>query len=175
MNRFFIILTALTISNIGYFSSSPASADEPRFRLVSKASGKCIKLAAPDAPDGGGLTTGNCQTFPDFFVSGHAGSTQLMFELNSARFACIFATDTPSLDATPKAMTRNCAGVVGSLWNVRGEDSGGFRQVEKSDGTGVPTGFCMQENADTAQIELDICQGLPEQSWKLERVTVTIE
>jgi hypothetical protein len=158
--------------------TSGASAQATRtFRFVSQASGKCLSLKAADQSDGGGLRTAPCQKFADFFVTvaGSTGEVQLQFQLNSQKFVCIFATETPVLDPSgrrAKVGTRNCVGPpvpTPSLWNIRGPDNAGFQQIEKLNHVDS-TNFCMRENAQTSDIELDVCQGVPEENWKLESV-----
>lgn len=112
-----------------------------------------------------------CQNLPDFFVWGNVSRTPLMFRLNSSRYVCIFATEMPPHDpAAPRAkvMTRNCANLVGSMWNI-GE--GNDVKVEKYKGLD-PTGFCMRENIETSEVELEHCShNLQEMRWKVERIS----
>jgi hypothetical protein len=118
-----------------------------------------------------------CQNFVDFFISGNFSTTQLIFQVNSSRFVCIFATENPVVNPSgqlAKVGTRNCDGVAGSIWNVRGEETGGFRQVEKLRGIDS-TNFCMRENTDTSAVELEVCQVVPRQKWKFERVSLPPE
>ncbi|MBC8128689.1 MAG: hypothetical protein H7Y08_00025 [Rhizobiaceae bacterium] len=148
-----------------------AKADEV-FRLVSQQSGKCISLLAADQSDGGRLVMRDCKNFPDFFITSKGGRvTPLHFELNSARFICIFSTETPTL-ATPrdKVEVRNCGSLVSSLWNLRG-DLAGVITIEKLKGLDS-TSHCMRENDQTGEIELDLCQNVSAQQWTRERLTL---
>jgi hypothetical protein len=159
---------ALTASSFLIFNSSNALAQFVQtVQLVSKATGKCLSLQAPDQNDGGGLTTKDCQSFPDFFVTltSHFAEAELQFRLNSTTFVCIFASDTPVLG--DKVMTRNCNSALhGSLWNVRADDFVAFEKLNGVDSTDL----CMQLNSQTSDFELAVCQGTPEQSWKLQPV-----
>jgi hypothetical protein len=161
----------LTASSFLIFNSSNALAQLQTVQLVSKATGKCLSLQAPDQNDGGGLTTKDCQNFSDFFVTltNHFSETELQFRLNSSRFVCVFASEPPVLGG--KVMTRNCVGangigLRGSLWNVRTGDLVAFEKLNGFDSTNL----CMQVNSQTSDFEFAVCQGVPEQNWKLQPV-----
>lgn len=154
-----------------------AAQAETTFRLVSQASGKCLRLQAADQNDGGGLTMQDCKNYPDFFITGETPRTALSFQLNSSRSVCIFATDTPDSDPggqNAKVMTRNCSGHEDSRWVIRSEDGGDFQKIEKLNGLDH-TGFCMQENTETSEIELDSCHLGLKQGWKLEHISFPLE
>ena len=176
----FKILLALTTLSFLIFNSSNASAQGRTFQLVSQASNKCVSLKSPDQNDGGGLVMQNCQNFPDFYVTATSqNEASLQFQLNSHRFVCVFATENPVISpsgARAKVMTRNCAGptgvgLPGSLWNIRGGLSLGAdpHQIEKLKGVDS-SNFCLRENQQTSDVELDLCQGIPEENWKLQEI-----
>jgi len=177
----FKIFVALTASSLLILDSSNASAQaNGTFQMVSQASGKCVSLKAADQNDGGGLVMRDCQNFADFFVT--ATSTfeaQLQFRLSSTKFICVFATENPVVSpsgARAKVMTRNCVspsgvGIAGSLWNIRGSSGDDFRQIEKLRGVDS-TNFCIRENQQTSEVELDVCQGVAEENWKLKAISI---
>lgn len=163
-----------TLLTIGYLSSMSSAEADMTFRLVSQASGKCLRLQNADQDDGGGLTAGECKNFPDFFVTAVAFSlTPLQFRLNSSRFVCVFATEEPVLGQHPKVMTRNCDALPNSNWKILSADANGFRHIEKCKGIDC-LNFCMQENRETSEVELEQCQ-VPAQKWKLELITLPPE
>jgi hypothetical protein len=155
----------------------------PAFTMTSQASGNCLTLKAPDQSDGGGLTTAPCQNFSNFFVTvaGGTGQAQLQFRLNSTRFVCVFATNNPVVSPSgqrAKVETRNCAPPGSpvpkpSMWNVRGPDNAGFQQIEKLSNDIDSSNFCIFENTQaspTPEIDLEVCQGVNTENWKLNRV-----
>ena len=176
----FKTLMAVTTMSLLIFNCSNASAQGRTFQLVSQASSKCVSLKSPDQNDGGGLVMQNCQNFPDFYVTAtSANQASLQFQLNSHRFVCIFATENPVINpsgARAKVSARNCVGptgvgLPGSLWNVRGGLSlgGDPHLIEKLKGVDG-SGFCLRENQQTSEVELDVCQGVPEENWKLQAI-----
>ncbi|MFE0753472.1 RICIN domain-containing protein [Inquilinus sp. NPDC058860] len=169
------MLRTIAASTVLFLLTLQAAQADTTFRLVSQVSGKCMRLQAADQNDGGGLTMRDCKNFPDFFMTGEVSTTQLIFQLNSSRFVCVFSNDAPVIEPSgrlDKVQTRNCGALVGSIWKFRGEDESGFRQLEKMQANGIdPTNFCAQENSETSEIELDVCQPTPEQNWKLERIS----
>ena len=177
----FRIFVALTASSFLIFNPSNASAQaNSNFRMVSQASGKCVSLKAADQADGGGLVMRDCQNFPDFFVFATSNfEAQLQFRLSSTKFICVFATENPVISpsgARAKVMTRNCVGpsgvgIAGSLWNIRGPSADDFRQIEKLKGVDS-SNFCIRENQQTSEVELDVCQGVAEENWKLQAISI---
>jgi len=173
----FKTLMALTTLSLLIFNSSNASAQGRTFQLVSQASNRCVSLKSPDQNDGGGLVMQNCQNFPDFYITATSVSdANLQFQLSSHRFVCIFATENPGPGVPlAKVMTRNCTGptgvgLSGSLWNIRGGLSGAEpRQIEKLKGVDS-SNFCLQENQQTSEVELQVCEGVPEENWKLQGI-----
>jgi hypothetical protein len=161
-------LTILTLVVI-YSSAFNSSAQEPiAFKFVSKASDKCISLFAADEPDGGGLRMRDCKNFPDFFISKSSNPTALTFQLTSIRFICLFTAEGLKIDQLPvDVRTRSCGG-PDSLWQV---PIGAIGQVRKVNQLQLEvTNFCLQENVNTSKVELEVCQAIPAQEWKFERV-----
>lgn len=144
------------------------------FRVFSPAAAKCLALADPNQGDGGGLALRDCRNFADFFLSVEPSTTQIIFELTSRRAVCVFATDTPAVSPGGErapVQTRDCGNLVGSIWRLRGEDEAGLRQVEKLQANGLDgTNFCIQANVAAGTVELDVCQGAPEQGWRFEPI-----
>jgi hypothetical protein len=115
-------------------------------------------------------------------LAGSTGEVQLHFRLNNMRFVCIFAPDNPVVSPTgqrAKVGTRNCAPPppaptpLPSLWNVRGQDNAGFQQIKKLRNNIDSSTFCIIENTQTSQtpvIELEVCEGVNAENWKLNRV-----
>lgn len=186
MFRAFMALTALFLLILG---ASEASAQEyPAYRVIAKDTGNCLKLKAPDQVDDGGLTTAPCQNFADFFVTptGNPGVPfDLQFRLTSSRWVCIFATDDP-IPLPPdqrqrqRIGTRNCAPPTPapghpnpppSLWTIFSPDSDGFQQINKLHSNTDPTDFCVFNNTQLGEIDLDSCKsGLAAVNWKLDPV-----
>jgi hypothetical protein len=175
----FNLLGIVSLMVLGWSASAQA---DVTFRLVSEDSGKCVRLKAADQ-DNGGLTMADCKNFPDFFVTSPSSSmTPLFFQLNSSRFVCIFATEAPDIHADghlDEVQTRNCAGLVGSLWTIRGGTGEGFHQIEKMKrdlaGGTEPSNFCLQEDGASSRLVLDVCQGVPPQRWGLQRLSLPTE
>ena len=173
-----VLAAASFLLALSPFAAS-AQGNFPAFTMVSQASGNCLTLKAPDQSDGGGLITAPCQNFPNFFVTvaGSVGEVQLQFRLTSSHFVCVFADDNPVVSPNgqrPKVGTRNCVSPSGlgpkaSMWSVRGPDNDGFQQIEKLANNIDSSGFCMIETP-TADIELEVCQGVNTEHWKLNRV-----
>ena len=143
-------------------------------RMKSTSSGKCIHLKSPDQPDGaGGLEMSECQNFPDFFVTYLGGTTPLQFRLNSGRFACMTATENPgsSPGVRDKVSSNGC--LPTSNWKIRGLLGGPPEDrtylVEKLKQID-PSLHCLAENTETGGLELDLCQEVPKQQWRLELI-----
>jgi hypothetical protein len=175
-----LMALVLTASSLLVFSSSNASAGAIRtFFLVSKTSGKCITLKAPDQPDGGGLTLNDCQISPEYFITSNpigGGSEQavLQFHMTATKWICFSTTDAPVISpsgALAKVTSQNCSSLAGGsgIWNLRGTG-----QIEKMDKGAINfTNFCLQENKQTSQLELEVCQGSDDQLWIMKTITIS--
>jgi hypothetical protein len=184
MYKQLVFLAASSFVVLATYGAS-AQGNFPAFTIADQA-GNCLSLKAPDQSDGGGLTVKPCQNFPDFYVT-VAGSitsappsimgsgVQLQFRLNSMRFVCIVATDSPAVNpsgALAPVSTRNCSSDPPHqmIWNVRGPDNG-LQKIEKMNATLDFTNFCMRENAQNSTVELQGClEGDPAANWKLKPI-----
>jgi hypothetical protein len=175
MFRAFMASTALFLLILG---ASEASAQNfPAYRVVAQGTGNCLKLKAPEQTDGGGLTTAPCQNFADFFVT-IAGNPhqpfELQFRLTSSRYVCIVAPDNPTtqpIGQRSKVTTRNCG--APNQWDIFGPDSDGFVKFDKiSAASTTSSEFCIFNNTQSGEIELEACQGQvgPVENWKLDPV-----
>jgi hypothetical protein len=154
---------------------TPALAQAPdAFLVVSQATGRCLGLTSPEQPDGGRLVMRDCAKRPEVHISTATRSTPYMFFLPGKKILCISATETPDIrpDGSKHAVrTEDCSTSfsVPSLWTPRPLRLDGTPvQVEKGRrfGSAVDsTGFCIQENIDTSEVELDVCQDIPKQQW----------
>ncbi len=166
------VLTTLSLALLA-LHLLPAHAQDA-FVLVSQASGKCVSLKSPHEFDGGGLVMKECNKDPAFQLKAVSGNTPLMFFLSSNRILCFSATETP--DVRPDGLkhlvgTKDCSTAfdVPSLWTPRPLFlTGKPVQIEKGKRFGAavdPTGFCLQDNTDTLEVELDVCQDTAKQKW----------
>jgi hypothetical protein len=150
---------------------APADAQETAFRIISVDTKECLSLRKPDAPSGGGLELKPCQPSTDIPFSlerNTTGETQIIVKLTTSRFICVVASDEPLASATLPlpVSTKECGG-LGSTWF----HSGPLDQhvIRKADRAQTPAG-CLQVNAITRAIELEVCQAVPRQQWKLEKL-----
>jgi hypothetical protein len=163
-------LAAATGAMLSLAVPTAAQDDGKGVQLVSNATGRCLHLRAPDTPGGGGLEVATCQDFPDFLFSIGRSSTQILVKLTSSHFVCVAATDDPTeLQKLPRPIeTRDCAGVVGSLWHVQPE--GDAERLAKEDRAQTPSNACMEANAETGAVELRMCDLGKAQQWTRKTV-----
>jgi hypothetical protein len=172
MFRAFMALTALFLLILG--ASEASAQDYPAYRVVAQGTGNCLKLKSPET-DNGGLTTAPCQNFADFFVTivGNPGQFfPLQFRLTSSRWVCIVATENPTpqpSDRRSKVTTQKCAG-PDSQWDIFGPDSDGFVKFDKIRNSIDPSQFCIFNNTQSGEIELEVCEGGTTENWKLDPV-----